>query len=149
MQTFLPYKSFDRTAQCLDNKRLGKQRVEAYQILRAITDKSYGWQNHPAVNMWRGHEASLCRYISAICSEWRKRGYDDTVLEKTSKYIKQFDYFTSADYNLGDPVFLKNQRFLSSHRSNLLRKNKEHYSKFRWKVKDDLEYVWPSKEVSK
>lgn len=33
MQTFLPYPEFIKSAQCLDNKRLGKQRVEAKQIL--------------------------------------------------------------------------------------------------------------------
>lgn len=33
MQTFLPYSSFEESAKCLDNKRLGKQRVEAKQIL--------------------------------------------------------------------------------------------------------------------
>lgn len=33
MNTFLPYPSFDESAKCLDYKRLGKQRVEAKQIL--------------------------------------------------------------------------------------------------------------------
>lgn len=38
MQTFLPYKSFEQSAACLDNKRLGKQRVEVLQILKALPD---------------------------------------------------------------------------------------------------------------
>ena len=61
MQTFLPYKSFRKTALCLDNKRLGKQRVETLQILRALTgyyNQSGAWLNHPAVKMWRGYEAN-------------------------------------------------------------------------------------------
>ena len=33
MQTFLPYPDFVKSAQCLDYRRLGKQRVEAKQIL--------------------------------------------------------------------------------------------------------------------
>lgn len=33
VNTFLPYKSFKKTAESLDRARLGKQRVEAYQIL--------------------------------------------------------------------------------------------------------------------
>lgn len=53
MQTFLPYKSFAESAACLDNKRLGKQRVEVLQILKALHNPSYGWQNHPAVKMCR------------------------------------------------------------------------------------------------
>ena len=50
MQTFLPYASFIKSAQCLDDKRLGKQRVECLQILKAIKDVNYGWRNHPAVS---------------------------------------------------------------------------------------------------
>jgi hypothetical protein len=39
MQTFLPYPDFRESLQVLDNKRLGKQRVEAYQIISAITGR--------------------------------------------------------------------------------------------------------------
>ena len=47
MQTFLPYSSFDLTMECLDYRRLGKQRVEAFQILRALRGETDGWTNHP------------------------------------------------------------------------------------------------------
>jgi hypothetical protein len=36
VQTFLPYPDFERTAEVLDDRRLGKQRVEVLQILNAI-----------------------------------------------------------------------------------------------------------------
>ena len=36
MQTFLPYKSFKKSAETLDYQRLGKQRVEAMQIINVI-----------------------------------------------------------------------------------------------------------------
>jgi hypothetical protein len=36
MQTFLPLPDFIESAKVLDYKRLGKQRVEAWQILKAI-----------------------------------------------------------------------------------------------------------------
>jgi hypothetical protein len=32
MQTFLPYKIFMKSLECLEDKRLGKQKVEAKQI---------------------------------------------------------------------------------------------------------------------
>ena len=35
MQTFLPHADFDRSAEVLDLRRLGKQRVEVIQIVRA------------------------------------------------------------------------------------------------------------------
>lgn len=59
MQTFLPYSSFSKSASVLDNKRLGKQRVECLQILKALSDPAYGWQNHPAVKMWKGYTDRL------------------------------------------------------------------------------------------
>jgi len=52
MQTFLPYQNYSRCAEVLDNKRLGKQRVECLQILNALLDASKGWKQHPAVKMW-------------------------------------------------------------------------------------------------
>ncbi|KAL2642854.1 hypothetical protein R1flu_010441 [Riccia fluitans] len=38
LNTFLPYSNFERSIHCLDNKRLGKQRVEAKQILNIISE---------------------------------------------------------------------------------------------------------------
>lgn len=83
MQTFLPYKSFSGSARCLDNKRLGKQRVEVLQILNTLTGKSTGWANHPATRMWRGYERALCAYGFAVCEEWYyDRGFRDTCWRK-------------------------------------------------------------------
>jgi hypothetical protein len=42
LQTFLPYPDFAASAQALDQRRLGKQRVEALQVLRALTTPGYG-----------------------------------------------------------------------------------------------------------
>lgn len=42
MQTFLPYPDFCGTALVLDRKRLGKQRVEALQVLRGLIVPGYG-----------------------------------------------------------------------------------------------------------
>ena len=51
MQTFLPFSDFAQTAAVLDARRLGKQRVEVLQILRALTFDDYGWRTYPAVTM--------------------------------------------------------------------------------------------------
>ena len=40
MQTFLPYKDFDQCAETLDNKRLNKQILESYQILKVLSNQS-------------------------------------------------------------------------------------------------------------
>lgn len=69
-----------KSAKCLDDKRLGKQRVEAWQILKG------DFQNHPASKMWRGCQAALITYIDAITSEWVSRGFDDNVWAKVIEY---------------------------------------------------------------
>jgi hypothetical protein len=43
-------------------RRLGKQGVGALQVVRALTRPGYGWQNHPAVRMWRGYEETPGAY---------------------------------------------------------------------------------------
>ena len=141
MQTFLPYKDFDKTAKCLDNKRLGKQRVEAYQILVTILENKKAWRNHPAVNMWRGYEPDLVLYGLAMCKEWIKRGYHDTLLSKF-KNIKIRVYIVIP--SSASPKWITNN-FIRAHRSNLLRKDKKYYSKFKWNVPDNLPYIWPTK----
>ena len=42
MNTFLPYPNFEKSTKCLDNKRLGKQRIEAWQIYNALKNGKYG-----------------------------------------------------------------------------------------------------------
>jgi hypothetical protein len=76
MQTFLPYRDFNSTAYCLDYRRLGKQRLETYQIIRVLTGLSTGWANHPAVKMWKGYVPALKAYYNAIVFEWIERGYE-------------------------------------------------------------------------
>ena len=137
MNTFLPYKSFVKSAQCLDYKRLGKQRVEAWQIYLALTKKNYGWKNHPIVKMWKGYELVLLYYGFFMSNEWHLRGYKDIMAQRfcdeLSKVGNKYMYM---------PNWLGNKKFHASMRSNLLRKDKKHYSKFGWKEKNNLPYYW-------
>ena len=87
MQTFLPYPDFARSARVLDRKRLGKQRVETLQILRAIELPDYGWATHPAVRMWRGFVPALVEYGLENCREWTRRGYADSVAEQLVAWV--------------------------------------------------------------
>ena len=140
MQTFLPYPDFAESARVLDRQRLGKQRVENLQIMKALTTGE-GWINHPATKMWRGHEDWLLVYQQAVCSEWTEvRGYKDTCWEKTR--ILFLEGQPGGILN-GPPTWLGNEDFHAAHRSNLLRKNPEWYGQFGWTEPDDLKYVWP------
>jgi hypothetical protein len=136
MQTFLPYPDFDASARVLDRQRLGKQRVEAKQILLALERGTGGWVNHPAVRMWRGYEACLALYGAYICREWLSRGYRDSLLP----FFEQRLAATSPA--IESPPWLGDSAFHAAHRSNLLRKAPAHYGQFGWSEPSDLPYVW-------
>lgn len=142
MQTFLPYGAdFKRTAQELDYRRLGKQRVEAFQILQALRGISKGWRNHPATKMWDGYEIALCHYGMIMCKEWIKRGYKDTLLPRFEEILKECK---GKGYPDVYPRWLWEGQVALSHQSNLIRKNPEFYGP-KWPgMSDDLPYVWPS-----
>ena len=136
MNTFLPYSDFSKSAQCLDMKRLGKQRVETLQLLQVLNGITKSWINHPCTKMWRGFENALVYYGIAICDEWLERGYKDTCLEKISKFF-------NVDKPLIFPKWLGDENFHISHQSNLIRKKEDHYKKYFPDVPNNLEYVWP------
>lgn len=142
MNTFLPYPDFAKSAACLDRARLGKQRVEVLQLLKALSVPGAGWANHPATKMWRGHVGSLCLYGLAICAEWQKRGYKDTCADKITTF--------AADRHIcfESPLWLGDEEFHRSHRSNLTRKAPEHYSQY-WSEPSDLPYIWPATTLAK
>lgn len=137
MQTFLPYPDFRKSLLTLDDKRLGKQRVETYQILNTLLkpDSSKGWRNHPAVKMWKGYEVSLARYYNESLAIWSSRGFNNVILHPLN--------LTELKEIL--PPWVGDEEFHRSHRANLLRKNPEHYSKY-WDNEDPtLPYVWPER----
>lgn len=141
MQTFLPYADFSESAKVLDRQRLGKQRVETLQIVTALIRPDYGWQNHPAVKMWRGHLPALVRYQAEICNEWIKRGYKDTCFDKTVLLAMGAP---EELLDVPEPTWLGDAELHRSHRSNLLRKLPEHYGPlFEPNLSGDLPYVWP------
>lgn len=133
MQTFLPYPNFYDSLQTLDTRRLGKQRVEAFQIIRTLKGESTGWQNHPALRMWVGHLDHLIHYYNCSLDVWEQRGY------MNSKLQPMITAFSVVD----PPFWLGDEKFHASHRSNLLRKAPEHYGQFGWTEPPDLPYVWP------
>ena len=138
MQTFLPYPEFTKSAEVLDYRRLGKQRVEAWQLLNIlISGKTVGgWVNHPATRMWRGSELSLALYGRTICEEWIRRGYNDSLLDRFNKILGNAPV-------LIPPVWLGNSEFHRSHQSNLVRKDSVFYGPKFPGVPSNLPYIWP------
>jgi len=151
MQTFLPDRSFVKSMEQLDFKRLGKQRVEAAQILEILTGKQVlnrpmrslssvgvkppAWSNHPAVKMWSGHDQWLALYLACAIGEWCSRGYTNGIVCPT--------YDTDAQPR---PRWWGLERFHASHRSNLIRKFPAHYQPLWPDEGPGLPYFWPTKE---
>jgi len=162
VQTFLPYPDAKRTARLLDSGRLGKQRVECLQILSVLTGlrapwppgaktgpvEDYvprGWTNHPAVRMWRGHVDALVAYTLEICAEWERRGYRDTVAPKVRAIATRHGAAQQvAGTSGGRPEWWGRFELHESHRSNLLRKDEQHYRQFFPETPADLPYHWPA-----
>jgi hypothetical protein len=140
MQTFMPYTNYLDTARILDYRRLGKQRVEAKQILNALDGKSKGWRNHPATKMWRGYEGSLALYGLTMCSVWKERGYQDSL---TPFFQERLNREKDNAGTIWLPDWVSNPDLQLSHQSNLIRKDPEYYRPiFGEDVPDDLPYLW-------
>ncbi len=148
MQTFLPYESFARSAEALDTRRLGKQRVEVLQIVRALTVAEYAWKHHPATLMWQGYEEALGAYGIEVVRAWRARGFDDTceatIMEDLTAAGVQPPRTQDELASEGAlPPWLGDEAFHRSHQSSLLRKDPEWYGPRFPDVPADLPYVWP------
>lgn len=149
MQTFLPYADFAATARVLDQRRLGKQRVEALQVLRALTVPGYGWRHHPAARMWTGYEEALTRYGLEICRQWTDSGHGDTCAAallaelRAVKSIAAPRDQAALAWAGALPPWLGDSAFHRGHQSALLRKDQAFYGRFFPDVPKDLPYVWP------
>jgi hypothetical protein len=148
VQTFLPYPDFERSARALDVKRLGKQRVETIQVVRALTRPGYGWANHPAVLMWRGFEEALGCYGFACCRVWTELGFADTCALTIATDLRTVGIDrvrTQEELAAAQalPPWLGDESIHRSHQSSLLRKSPDHYSLLFPGIPDDLPYVWP------
>jgi len=90
MQVFRPYMDWWMSARVLDDRRLGKQRVEVKQVMMAILRRMSlirngrrGWLNHPIVLMYyndgRPYLRDLIGYFNACVDEWRRRGMRSSI----------------------------------------------------------------------
>lgn len=137
MIVFLPYPNYIRSVQNLDMKRLGKQRIEAKQIVDILEGKPSKQKNHPAIKMWVGYTNSLKYYTNCCIDEWIRRGYKNTMV----KY--------STGFQNEDPWYIGNADFHRAMRARLIEKDKEFYlPKFPGDERfNDGKYFWPVNET--
>lgn len=164
MQTFLPSSDLRQSVEFLDDKRLGKQRVETKQILLALGvsvgqhdgSKPSQWKNHPAVKMWKGYEAALALYGYFCCREWKRRGFKDVLESQFTEVLNKLtgrntvltnsgtDHgnFIGGDPKILSPWWLGFPALHRSHRANLVRKEPEYYSVY-FTERNHVPYYWP------
>lgn len=153
MQTFVPYENHMASAEVLDNKRLFKQLVEGKQILLALDDPNYGWQNHPATKMWRGYDLALVDYLFTLAEEWRDRGTNRATGQPYEESISEWlraSYDIDGEFEMpswwGGPIH-------ASHRYKLFWKDPQHYGPLffgeewpRCVLEEEPPYYWPTTE---
>lgn len=133
MQTFLPYKDFDMSAQALDNKRLNKQILEGYQILKVLSsnDPFAAWRNHPAVKMWRGSETWLWNYVMSMVAQADERGIKT---DKNMENLLALQKSEGSHWGLNEPKWYSDvvamDRLTTSHKANLYNKDSMYYFDF-------------------
>ena len=145
------------SAMYLDNKRLNKQILECYQILKVLSINGKAWRNHPAVLMWEGHEYSLHAYACTMAEEARKRGIKvDKNLENITILEKQYGHAWGKDkpsWFSGDDI----NRIIATHRARLYIKDPIYYVEFAKYVDnkynkpccDGCLYFWPTHPLKK
>jgi hypothetical protein len=149
MQTFLPVADFEESARLLDSPRLGKQRVETLQVLRALELPDYGWTSHPVVRMWRGRTPALVAYGLAMVRVWRERGFADTTHTLIAEFAPDVVGVPQEELARAGmlPSWIGDEAVHLSHRSNLLAKEPDFYRPLLQPLfgaePEDLPYVWP------
>jgi len=154
MQTFLVYRGFAKTAAALDMQRLGKQRSETLQILRALRHEEDIVGNPWPYKMWEGYEEALVLYGLVITHEWRVvRGFrDDTWVQfvDIGKDYGMFDFVQTdggkvqwSGTGFAMPPWLGEDWILRSHRSRLIDKLAVHYGEQFGRTPENMPYLWP------
>lgn len=136
--TFLPFPDIEKSLRVLDDRRLGKQRVEARQMYDAITNpNAKGWKNHPAALMWKGHEDLLALYFNTSVDLWLARGKNNNM-----PYLS-----VDPERAKNKPMWWGWKALHCSHMAALIRKDPLHYEKPLGKYVGgyrDYGYLWPT-----
>lgn len=159
MQTFLtstdpdPQTAIVQTFEMLDQQRLGKQRVEAYQILLSYEEqtkkqplKYQGWNGLPAVRMWAGHLPALCVYGIINCMVWRRHGHSDSLLAEFQK--RRRVYLANDPDAVQWPWWFGHCSMVRTHQTKLYHKNSPKWVDYHQRTAPKhhvmkLPYLWP------
>lgn len=147
MQVFIPFPDIQKTARALDYRRLGKQRVEAWQLLEAMRHKAEndlynangkkrGWLTHKCTIMWEPYAPYLAFYALLICAEWKRRNYQENMTPRFERFLENCS-------EIVPPCWWGREDIHASHRAVLMQKDPVAYQSFAAITPPDVsEYVW-------
>lgn len=172
MNTFLPYPDYQRSAQVLDYRRLGKQRVEPKQVLAALrqgpkilyspSSKIFLWKSNPSpdhVDLGLVVVRSTPWYNHPCTRMWA--GHERSLCEYALAMIRewkrrgycdnleqwfQVERWLWSEQSVVYPWWLGCEDIHSSHRARLLYKDPTWYGQWGWTETprtDEEGYVWP------
>lgn len=110
MQVFLPFPDIEKSLRCLDKRRLGKQRVEAKQLIQIVSGDGKGWKNHPCTRMYTNYLGFLKHYYNKSLEIFREKGGNNVQLQPIEESEVQ------------NPPWFGDSKFHESHLANLMRK---------------------------
>lgn len=142
VNTFYIHANPKVTARVLDTRRLGKERVEAKQIINVLLlleenpKAKPKWYNHPAVKMWTGHTFALMQYYNIMVEEWVRRGKNNTM-----------ELFDLSEVEIVYPKWTSCEKIHYSHQARLIQKDPAFYTKVFSPPERYLRlgYIWPCK----
>lgn len=150
MITFLPFSDLMMSVAVLDDKRLQKQIIEAWQILNSLQESYCNGvpiNNHPAFKMWEGCENMLTVYGILCYSEWRRRRFLATGEERSHKSGDEMVHrLHVAGTDISDvtiPWWWGYSQFHEFHQGRLLAKDYERYVEFFPNTSIRGGYYWP------
>ncbi len=119
--TWVPYSSYHTCAKCFSDSDLKSMRVRILRVLRALKNERVPHRVNKRVELWRGFDQSLIRYGIAIALECRRRGFNDTSLEKfQAEYIQgvwpkpQWVFWEAMQESHRSYLLLRGERALAS-----------------------------------
>ena len=176
MKTFVPFSGSTpeegilRSLLCLDDKRLGKQRVETYQIWKMVRGLPFdntkrpanhaslqpmAWSRHPAVAQWMGYADALALYLLVSLRLWGGRlspntgrpysneGMQGNVDRWRIEFTEKEPGVRVTFANTAFPPWWGDVRIHDSDKAILYRKDKNYYAAFRPYALVYEQYCWP------
>lgn len=142
MMLWLPHENFRDCARAMDSRTLTIQRFDAWRLLNMLTKGvPVGMKRNPTIRMWQEYPTWVAGYGMAICLEWELRS------EKSSEITKLFEeYLDVADLTDTYPRWLGDSLLHSSHRSNMIKLDPDHYMKLWPGVIEGMPLAWPKEE---